>query len=154
MAAAGEAITTTTTHYVTFTADNVAYAEVGDVRADLDDLADEFVPDGHGHWYRLLGPSIPFKDMHVGTADTSAIDADQHIVDASGWFRNIFQPQSNFTFALNQCLHCCHLRPQPTPVAVLLRRGVFYHKRTVIVNRVGVLVTLSQRSWGRSNRAV
>ena len=43
------------------------------VRADLDDLADELMPDDHRHRDRLLRPGVPFVDVQIGAADAGAI---------------------------------------------------------------------------------
>ena len=49
---------------------------------DLDDPADEFVPDHQRHGNGLLRPGVPVVDVHVGAADARAQDLDQHVVDA------------------------------------------------------------------------
>ena len=43
-------------------------------RADLDDLADELVPDDHRHRDRLLGPGIPLINVQIGAADRRSHD--------------------------------------------------------------------------------
>src|SRR5262245_44508102 len=69
MPPAGEAVAATATDDVAFSGNDVADVEVGDVAADLDDAADEFVAHHHGHRNCLLGPSVPFVYVQVGAAD-------------------------------------------------------------------------------------
>jgi hypothetical protein len=49
VAAAGQAVAAAAADHVAFAADQVAGEEVGHVGAGLDDPADEFVADRHGH---------------------------------------------------------------------------------------------------------
>src|SRR5690242_6877191 len=116
MTAAGEAVAAAPAGDVAFAADDVAGMEVVDVRADLDYLADELVPDHHRHRDRLLRPLIPVVDMNIGAADAGVAHADQYIVDAVFRNGNIFQPQAALAAALRQCLH-------GTPLAATCLRG-------------------------------
>ena len=61
VAAAGHAVAAASADDVPLAADEVARAEVVHVRADLDDLADELVPDHHRHRDRLLRPRVPAR---------------------------------------------------------------------------------------------
>src|SRR5262249_29253674 len=81
-------------------ADQVAGAEVIDVGADLDDLADELVADDHGHGDGPAGPVVPLVDVDVGAADAGALDADQDVVDADSRPRHVLPPQRRLRLAL------------------------------------------------------
>ena len=82
VAAPGQAVPAATAYDVALTRDEVARVEVGDVRADLDDLADELVPDHERRLDRLRRPGIPGFDVQVRPADARLVDADQDVVDA------------------------------------------------------------------------
>ena len=73
-------------------ADDVARLEIGDIGADFDDFPYEFVADGQRNFYGPLRPGVPFVDVKIRAADTGAIDANQHVVDADAWLLDIFQP--------------------------------------------------------------
>ena len=107
--AAGKAITATTTHDVPFAADNVARPKIRNVGTDLDDLADEFVPNDHRHGNRLLRPIIPQINMEVGAANPGAIHLDQHIVNTDRGIGHVLEPNPPFTFSLYQRLHVAAL---------------------------------------------
>ena len=72
MAAAGQAVAAASADDVAFAADDVAGLKIGDVGADLDDFADEFVADDHRHGDGLLRPLVPLVDVQVGAADAGA----------------------------------------------------------------------------------
>lgn len=63
MPTARHAIPAMTTDNMAFAADDVAHLEVVHVAANLDDAADELVPDDHGDGDGLLGPGVPFVNM-------------------------------------------------------------------------------------------
>ena len=65
--------------------------EVGDVGADLDDLADELVADDERRLDRLRGPRVPRLDVEVRAADPRLVDPDQDVVDADGGHRDVAQ---------------------------------------------------------------
>ena len=69
MPASGQAIAAAAAHHMAFAADDVAGVKIAHVRADLDDLADEFMADHHRHRDGLLGPVVPVVDVQVGAAD-------------------------------------------------------------------------------------
>ena len=56
--------------------------KIEDVRTDFDNFTHKFMPDGHGNFYGLLGPTIPIKNMNIGAANSGAQHTNQHIVDA------------------------------------------------------------------------
>ena len=69
VAAAGAAVAAITAGDVAFAGDAVADLEALHLAADLDDLADVLVADGHRHGIVLLRPLVPDVDVHVGAAD-------------------------------------------------------------------------------------
>src|SRR5579862_3449960 len=105
MAAAGETVAAAATDDVPFAADDVAGMEIGDVGADLYDLADEFMADGHGDGDRLLRPTVPFVNVHVGAADAGASYADQNIINARARGVDIFEPQPRLALAFYYRFH-------------------------------------------------
>ena len=84
MPPAGHAIAAAAAHHVAFARDQFAGMKVDDVGADLDDLADELVANGHGDRNGLLRPLVPIVDVNVGTADAGTVHADQHINNTDG----------------------------------------------------------------------
>ena len=105
VAAPGEAVAAAPAHEVAFAADDVAGGEVGDVGADLDDLADELVPDHHRHRDRLLRPRVPVVDVQIGAADAGPVDPDQHVVDPDFGFGHVLEPQSGLRLGFHECSH-------------------------------------------------
>src|SRR6516164_3364989 len=91
---AGHAMPASPACDVTFTGNQFPRLEVVNVGTDLDNLSDKLMADRHGHWDRFAGPVVPVEDMNVCTANSSAQNADQHIVDAKGRFGNILQPEA------------------------------------------------------------
>jgi hypothetical protein len=104
VAASGEAVAAASADDVTFAADDLSGGEVGYVGADFYDFADELVADGEADGDGFAGPGVPFVDVEVGAADAGLEDADLDVVDADGWFRNVFEPQAAFRATLYQCL--------------------------------------------------
>ena len=84
-----------------FAADDVAGIEVAYVGADLDDLPDEFVADGHGNGDGFLRPVVPLVDVDIGAADAGVADTDQYIVDADFGFGNFFEPEARLSLAFD-----------------------------------------------------
>ena len=66
--------------------------KIDDVRADLHNLADEFMADGHGDRNGLAGPLVPIVDMNIGSANSGAVDADQNVVNANGRLGDVLDP--------------------------------------------------------------
>src|ERR1700722_13793209 len=66
--APGHAVAASPAYQVTFAADQIADGEILHLRAELDDLADEFVADHQRRGDVLLRPAVPFVNMHVGAA--------------------------------------------------------------------------------------
>ena len=97
---AGQAVAAAAADDVALAADDLAGMKVRDVRADLDDLADELVADHHRHGNRLLRPGVPVVDVHVGAADAGPQHANQHVVDARFGHRHLFEPKASFGPAL------------------------------------------------------
>ncbi len=102
---ARETITTTPAYQMAFDTDDVADVEVVDVRANFDDLADEFVPQDRRNLDRRLRPRVPVIDMNIRAANAGLRHLNQHIVDADGWFGNVFEPQTGLSFAFDYRFH-------------------------------------------------
>ena len=101
----GETVATTTADEMAFDTDDVADLEIIDVRADLDDLTDEFVTENCGDFDGRLRPRVPIPDVNVRPANSSTFHADQHVVDANRRFRNVLEPQSFFRLAFYDRFH-------------------------------------------------
>src|SRR6185295_548098 len=97
MTAAGQAVAAASAHDVTFTGDELSAMKVVDVGTGFDDLADEFVSDGHRDGNGLPGPFVPVVDVNVGSANARAQHADKDVVDTDGGLRNVFEPQSGLS---------------------------------------------------------
>src|SRR5688572_11685281 len=94
MTPARQAVPAPTTDNMSLTAHHVTRMKIRHIGTDLDDLADELMPDDHRHRNRLLRPSIPLEDVNVGAADASAVHAYEHVVDADLGPWNIFKPET------------------------------------------------------------
>ena len=121
MAPAGEAVAAAAAHHMPLPRHDVAGKEVVDICADRHDLTDEFVPHGHRHGDRFLGPGIPVVDVEIGAADPGAIDLDQHVVDADLRHRHLVEPQPRPGFPLHKRLHGVH-RPDHLPAGPACQR--------------------------------
>src|SRR5580698_7335300 len=103
MPASRQTIAAASAHHMPLAAHQIARAKIADVRSNLHDFADEFMPDRHRHRNGALRPFIPVVNVNVGAADSRAAYANQNIIDPDGWFGNIFEPQSGLTFAFDKC---------------------------------------------------
>jgi hypothetical protein len=81
--------------------------EVVDVVADLDDLADELVPDGQRRPDRPLRPVVPGTDVQVGPADAGLGDPDEHVVDPDLGLRHVGQVRPGAASALTSAFSWC-----------------------------------------------
>src|SRR5439155_20276744 len=97
-----EAVTTSPAAVVPFAADHLSGPEARYIGVNLQNLADEFMPDGHRHSDRLLSPVVPFVDMRIRATDARAVHLDQNNVDADGGLRHFLQPQTRLRLALHQ----------------------------------------------------
>src|SRR5438477_2457998 len=105
MAAPGEAVAAASADHVTFAADDIAGEEIGHVGACLHDLADELMPDGHGHRDGFPRPLVPLINVNVGAADAGLQHLDEHVVDADLRGRHVVEPQAGLAAALHQGFH-------------------------------------------------
>src|SRR5947209_15899620 len=69
MPAPRQAVSTASTHDVSFSAHYFSRMKIADIRTGGNNLPDKFVPDHHGHRNRLLCPLIPLVDVEVGSTD-------------------------------------------------------------------------------------
>src|SRR5580658_9720630 len=100
-----QAVAAAATDHVAFATDDVAWIEIVDVGAHLDDLADKFVPNGHRHRNRLLRPGVPLVDMNICATDAGISNANQDVVDSDGGLGNLFQPEASLRTAFYQGFH-------------------------------------------------
>ena len=84
VASTGPAVAAAAAHDVALGADQIAHGHLGDLRAELDDLADELVADHHRHRHVLGGPLIPRVDVQVGAADSGAEHPDEYLTRGRG----------------------------------------------------------------------
>ena len=77
---------------VPFAGDALADPEAFYIGADLGDLTDVLVTDGHGRVLDVLGsPGIPVEDMYVRAADRGLVDLDQDLAGFRYGNRNAAQ---------------------------------------------------------------
>src|SRR5271156_2031562 len=100
-----QAVPAAATDHMPFAAHDVAWIEIVDVGADLNDLPDKFVPNGHRHRNRLLCPGVPLVDMNICATDAGISNANQNVVDADGGLSNLFQPEASLRTAFYQGFH-------------------------------------------------
>ena len=105
----GHAVAAAPAHDVPLAADEVADLEAADVRADLDDLADELVPDHHRHRDRPLRPRVPVVDVQVGAADPGLVHPDQDVVDPDLRRGDVLEPEARRRLSLHERLHVATL---------------------------------------------
>jgi hypothetical protein len=105
MAPAGQAVAAAAAYNMTLPAYDIAGEKIADIGTDFHDPPHKFMADGHRHGNRGLGPGVPFVDMDIGPADSSAENLDQDIVDANGGPLDFFEPQTLFPLALYQGFH-------------------------------------------------
>ena len=102
---AGHAVAAAAADDVPLAADDVARVEVAHVRADLDDLADELVPDHERHRDRLLRPGVPRVDVQVGAADAGLAHADQDVVDPDLRLGHVLEPEPRLGLRFDERFH-------------------------------------------------
>jgi hypothetical protein len=102
---ASQAIPATPADHMPFPADDVSRKEIGHVRADLDNLANELVPDHQGYENGFLRPLVPVVDVQVGAADAGAVDTNQHVVDTDLRHLDFLEPKSGFVLAFDKRFH-------------------------------------------------
>src|SRR6185436_996176 len=86
-------------------AHDVSWGEVVDVAADLEDLADELMPDDERRVDRVLRPWIPVGDVQVGTADARLVNADPTVVDRHPRLRDVPKLEAGSGLRLHERLH-------------------------------------------------
>src|ERR1700677_3185494 len=105
MPASREAVAAPSTHHVSLAADYIAWMKIGDVRADRDDLSDEFMSNHQRHRNCRLRPVVPFVDVEIGPANTGAQDANLYVVNIGLGLLHVFQPQTASSTALCKGFH-------------------------------------------------
>src|SRR5690606_36455482 len=96
----------TSAHNMAFAIDQIARFETKYICANLGDLPDEFVPDDHGRFDRLLSPVVPIVDVDIRAADRSAFNPDQHIVDPGFGDGNVDQRKADTGLEFGEGAHC------------------------------------------------
>ena len=91
--------------HVALAADDFTGKEVVHIFADVDDFADEFVADHHGHGNGFLRPGVPLVNVQVGAADAGAVHADEDIIDPALRIGDILQPEAGFGFRFDEGFH-------------------------------------------------
>ena len=94
MAPSGPTVPAYAAGYVSFGGDPVSDTEAFYLNPALDDLAAEFVPDGHRYRDRFARPVIPLIDMDVGAAYRRSLDLDQDIVVPDRGLVDILEPDT------------------------------------------------------------
>jgi hypothetical protein len=110
MPPSSEAIPTMPTGDVPFGNDEIAAREAFDVIADSIHNADKLMANDHRHGNRFLRPCVPVIDVHVRATDGCLQDADEHIIAADFWNRNLLEPKTWFRFGFDNRVHRLHDR--------------------------------------------
>ena len=105
MAVPGAALEAVAAHDVALGGHELADLELGDPRAQGDDLAGELMADDDGRPHASLRPGVPVGDVQVGAADARVAHADQHLAGAGRWFGNRRDGQTGGRALLDDCLH-------------------------------------------------
>src|SRR5436305_4876898 len=101
----GEAVATASANDVSFPADDLTRLEIGNVRANLNDLANELMAQDGGNLDGRLRPAIPVINVYVSPANSREQGTNLYVVDANLRFGNILKPQATLGTALHQCFH-------------------------------------------------
>jgi hypothetical protein len=101
----GQAVAALAAHQVALAADQVADLDVGDVPADVGDLADELVAEHQRGAHGLPRPAVVGADVQVRAADAGAEHLDQDVARADGRLGHVSQPQAGLRLLFDQCLH-------------------------------------------------
>src|ERR1051326_97082 len=88
----------------------VTFADVGDERSDLNDVAGGLMPDDEWWNAAVLRPRVPVVDVDVGTTDTSASHVDEDLVLTNRRLRDVLQLESGSGGLLDQRFHAKSLR--------------------------------------------
>ena len=104
--AAPAAVAAMTAGDMAFSGHAVSDLVVLDTAAQLHNLADILVTDGHWGLDRVLGPLIPVVDVEVSTANGYFPNLDKNVIYTDFRHRDIFHPDSRFSILLYKCFHC------------------------------------------------
>ncbi len=105
MTPARQAIAAAATDDVPFAADDFARVKIIYVRSYFNNLADEFVANGHGHGDGGARPFVPFINVEIGATDAGVSDADEDIVDADGRLGDVEEGETGGTERLDESFH-------------------------------------------------
>jgi hypothetical protein len=76
-----------------------------DFLAELHDLADELVADGHGCLDRALGPGVPFVDVDIGAADGGFLYLDKNVLGPYRGHGDVVHPNTRLGSQLDEGFH-------------------------------------------------
>src|SRR5262249_22068266 len=82
-----------------------ALGKTSDVIANAIHNPHKFMANYHRHRNRFLRPRVPVEDVHVRAADGCFQDADEHIIAANIWNRNLLEPETRLRFGFDNRLH-------------------------------------------------
>ena len=83
----------------------VSYPHLRDVRANFDNRACEFVPNGQGRLDPARSPIVPLPNMKVGSAYACRLNPDEDLVSTYRWDRNVVDDQTGLRPRLADGLH-------------------------------------------------
>src|SRR5436190_2514096 len=101
----GQAIATMSTGNVPLAHDQIALAKTLDVIAHAIYNAHKLVADGHRHRNRFLRPGVPVVDVQVRATNRCLQDADEHVIAADFWNRNLLEPETRVRFCFDNRFH-------------------------------------------------
>ena len=105
MGFAGAALKTLAASDVHFGGDEIAFLDAGDLIAERDHFAAEFVPGNQRRMNASLGPAVPFIDMEIGAADGGDFDLDEHFAAAESGNLNFADLRARRGFRLDHREH-------------------------------------------------
>ena len=110
LATTSQAVAASTTDQMAFTTDQITDFEIIDVATEFNHMANEFVTDNQRHRNGALGPGIPIINMQISAADTGAIDANEHVVNANFGHWYVDQSESRCGGCFGDGFHAVSLR--------------------------------------------
>jgi hypothetical protein len=108
MPPSGQTVSAVATGDVSFGNDEIAASKTFNVVAHAIHNADKLMANDHRHGNRVLRPCVPVIDVHVRATDGCLQDADEHIIAADFWNRNILEPETWFRSGFDNRLHGLH----------------------------------------------
>src|SRR5206468_1858366 len=115
---AGAAVAAMAAGDVSLDRDALTFVKADHLAADVGDLADELVADGHRHRDVALRPLVPVVNMDVGAADGRAPHRDEEVVVPDLGPRHFLEPDARLALGLDERAHRHFTTPISRPTFV------------------------------------